>query len=240
MKLREAELFGPIRRWLEAQGYTVYAEVPMPCSGSHPTDVVGLKGEHIIAVELKTSLTKHLVRQCALNQLYADLVYAAVPTQPRTLPDKKRYDSIGVLRVNGDSVSVVREAIGEPEICKWHHGNMLQRLREWKPAGKDEKAGIPQLVGDGPAQHCWKAVQAYRVAHPTAKWLEIWQNVPNHYQSHVTMRQCMRLSDPVSVQRRRERQSAIGKLIRRHNRERREAVARAIAKLPQYPTGATQ
>jgi hypothetical protein len=68
----ETDLYLPIKRHLEAQGYTVKAEVK-------GCDVVALRGDETpVIVELKQSLTLALLYQAVDRLTVADLVYIAV------------------------------------------------------------------------------------------------------------------------------------------------------------------
>lgn len=73
--MRETELYDPLRRWLEGQGYAVAAEV-------HHCDIVAYppsEPETLIVVELKTRMSLDLVAQAALRKELTDTVYVAVP-----------------------------------------------------------------------------------------------------------------------------------------------------------------
>lgn len=71
--MRETTLYGPIKRFLEQQGYEVKAEVG-------PADVVAVRGdEPPVIVELKTGFTLSLFHQAIERQALTDLVYLAVP-----------------------------------------------------------------------------------------------------------------------------------------------------------------
>lgn len=71
--MRETTLYQPIKRFLEAQGYEVKAEV-----GS--ADVVGVRGnEAPVVVELKTGFSLSLFHQATERQAVTDVVYVAVP-----------------------------------------------------------------------------------------------------------------------------------------------------------------
>jgi len=71
--MRETVLYEPIKRFLEAQGYEVKAEVGA-------ADVVAVRGdEPPVVVELKTSFALSLFHQAIDRQAITDLVYIAVP-----------------------------------------------------------------------------------------------------------------------------------------------------------------
>ncbi|MMZ43525.1 hypothetical protein D1872_50770 [compost metagenome] len=76
--MKEVELYGPVKNWLEDRGYTVYPEVE--CVGSR-ADIVAVNGDHVIIVELKTSLSIELISQgvCWVHRKSANQVYVAVP-----------------------------------------------------------------------------------------------------------------------------------------------------------------
>jgi hypothetical protein len=73
--VRETELYEPIRRWLEGQGYTVSAEVGHCDVVAHPPG----EPEEMIVVELKTRMSLDLVLQAALRKDLTEAVYVAVP-----------------------------------------------------------------------------------------------------------------------------------------------------------------
>ncbi|WP_075997407.1 DUF2161 domain-containing phosphodiesterase [Salaquimonas pukyongi] len=70
---RETDLYEPVKRLLEEQGYTVKAEVGA-------ADVVGLRGdEPPVIVELKTGFSLTLFHQAIERLKVTDAVYLAVP-----------------------------------------------------------------------------------------------------------------------------------------------------------------
>ena len=74
-KLRETDLYPPIRAHLAAQGYTVRGEVK-------GCDVTAVKGEDLIVIELKQSFSTSLLVQATQRQRVADSVYVALPRPP--------------------------------------------------------------------------------------------------------------------------------------------------------------
>jgi hypothetical protein len=72
-KLRETDLYAPVKAFLEAQGYVVKGEVGA-------ADVVACRGkEDPVIVELKTGFSLSLFHQGVARQAITDLVYIAVP-----------------------------------------------------------------------------------------------------------------------------------------------------------------
>ncbi|TVR70124.1 MAG: hypothetical protein EA427_06640 [Spirochaetaceae bacterium] len=73
----ETELYEPIRRWLEGQGYAVSAEVGFCDVVAYPPD----DPQSLIVVELKRRMSLDLLAQAALRKELTDAVYVAVPLQ---------------------------------------------------------------------------------------------------------------------------------------------------------------
>ncbi|NUM54844.1 MAG: hypothetical protein HUU46_14455 [Candidatus Hydrogenedentes bacterium] len=70
--LREADLYPPLRDYLEAIGYTVRAEV-------NGCDVAATRGDELIVIELKRTLNVSLLVQAVERQRATDSVYIAIP-----------------------------------------------------------------------------------------------------------------------------------------------------------------
>lgn len=68
----ETDLYKPVKAHLEAAGYVVKGEVGA-------ADVVGLRGNDLVVVELKTSFSLTLLQQAISRQKLTDAVYVAVP-----------------------------------------------------------------------------------------------------------------------------------------------------------------
>ncbi|NLY53038.1 MAG: hypothetical protein GX060_00160 [Firmicutes bacterium] len=75
-KLRETDLFPPVRNFLERQGYTVQGEV-------EGCDVVAKKGDTLLIVELKLNFNTSLLVQATDRLRLTDLVYVALPQPTR-------------------------------------------------------------------------------------------------------------------------------------------------------------
>lgn len=71
-RLRETDLYLPVKAFLESLGYEVKSEVG-------PADVVGTRGEDLVVVELKTGFSLTLLQQAVARQAITDSVYVAVP-----------------------------------------------------------------------------------------------------------------------------------------------------------------
>ena len=122
-QLREYKLSDPVKEYFEKQGYKVYVEIPIQGAC---IDMVARKGNFLIAIELKMSLTKQLIHTCFTNNVYCDLSYAAVPTNPTTKNKELcKKHSIGIIKI-ADEVKIISEAKGRSAIWKPVHDRMLE------------------------------------------------------------------------------------------------------------------
>ena len=185
MKLREIELYNPVKELFEKYGYEVKAEIPFYNS---PIDLVAYSGNCIISVELKMSLTKHLIHKGFLNQLFSDFSYAAIPTKPRNI-DKCIKSGLGIIRVKDGKAEILLDASFKIKPLSHYKKNILA----WCDVRDPEMiGGKPMLKGEGPAQDCYKRVLEYMEKNPTAKWKQIFENVDNHYCNRNSMYNALR------------------------------------------------
>lgn len=75
-KLKESDMFLPIKKFFEDEGYTIYAEVPFY---GRTADIVAIKNGIITVVETKTSMNIKLLEQVFYWRYKAHYVYTAVP-----------------------------------------------------------------------------------------------------------------------------------------------------------------
>lgn len=80
--ITETDLYAPVRDWLVAQGYTVRGEVK-------DCDIAAVRGDDLIAIELKRSFNGTLLVQAAQRQILTDSVYVALPRPGESLYSKK-------------------------------------------------------------------------------------------------------------------------------------------------------
>ena len=98
----ETELYGPVKAFLEAQGYEVKAEV-------ESCDVVAVRGEEApLIVELKANFSLSLVLQGIDRQRLTDNVYLAVP--PFAGRSLRRQEALALCRRLGLGLLTVRGA----------------------------------------------------------------------------------------------------------------------------------
>lgn len=103
--MRETDLFPPLRRHFEAQGCAVYAEVPAAHGGY--VDLLAVREQITVAVELKLRFSREAVRQAGRNKRFVWQSWVAVPASallpPRRLGTLKR-NRAGLLLVSGSEV----------------------------------------------------------------------------------------------------------------------------------------
>jgi hypothetical protein len=101
-KIRETDLYQPIKTFLESQGYTVKGEIGA-------ADIVAMRsGEDPLVVELKTGFSLSLFHQGIERQMVSDLVYVAVPLSKGVRFRKSLKDNVKLCRRLGIGLLTVR------------------------------------------------------------------------------------------------------------------------------------
>jgi len=140
--MNESDLYPPVKAWLEARGYEVHVEM-WDC------DVIGVKGEHIVVVELKRRMTWELITQLRERIFWADEAWAAVPYPPIKSPDCRafynalRREGIGALTFPNGRAHEHRKARQQPYIRNRTRAHRLAILASREPAQSHEVAGLP-------------------------------------------------------------------------------------------------
>ncbi len=106
--MKETDLYPPVKRFLEKQGYEVKAEV-------HGCDVMAVRSDEApVIVELKSGFTLQLLLQGIDRQVVTDAVYLAIAEPKRSvradLVKLCRRLGLGLMTVRGNSV----EALADP------------------------------------------------------------------------------------------------------------------------------
>jgi len=104
--VQESDLYGPVKAYLEGQGYAVKGEVGA-------ADVLAIRGdEPPVVVELKTGFSLTLLHQAVARQAITDLVYVAVPQRAGKQAARALRDNVGLCRRLGLGVLTVRLSDG--------------------------------------------------------------------------------------------------------------------------------
>ena len=195
MQYREQQLAKPVADLLRSMGYTVWSEVP---SDAASIDLVGRNdataNKSLVGVELKMSWSKKLLHQCLHTQCFVDDVYGATPVNPKhkTIELFKRY-GIGMIVVSNDIAKVILSPCDDN---RYHIDYMFRKIhKHLDRMSPSDRAGFPCVKGHGPAIDCMERVKEYKKLHPQAKWRDVYQAVPNHYSSHLSMAGAMRVVD---------------------------------------------
>lgn len=85
-KIFEKDLYKPISDYLKNQGYEVHSEVKN-------CDVIGVKGEEIVIIELKKNINLKLLIQATKRQKVTDGVYIAIP-EPKGFKRSRHWKDI--------------------------------------------------------------------------------------------------------------------------------------------------
>lgn len=82
MALLEKEMYEPVKKWLAGCGFEPKAEVK-------GCDIMAVREELVLAVELKTVLNLEVILQATDRQRFSDIVYIAVPKKGRLFFTKR-------------------------------------------------------------------------------------------------------------------------------------------------------
>lgn len=138
--IREADLYLPVKRLLEGQGYAVKGEVGA-------ADVVAVReaGEDPVIVELKAGFSLSLFHQAIQRQAVTDAVYVAVPQGGGRASYKALVENRKLCRRLGLGLITVRLSDGFVEV---HCDPEPYRPRQSKPRRSRLLREFTRLVGD--------------------------------------------------------------------------------------------
>lgn len=109
-KIRETDLYPPVKAFLQDLGYEVKAEIG-------PADVMGIRpGDDTVLVELKTGFSLTLLQQAVARQAVTENVYVAVPRWSGRAGWRAFKGNLGLCRRLGLGVMTVRLPGGPVEI----------------------------------------------------------------------------------------------------------------------------
>ncbi len=141
--MREADLYPPVKAYLEAQGYEVKSEIGA-------CDVVAMRGdEPPVIVELKLTFSLGLVFQAIERQTVSDVVYMAVPVS-KDRGWKLRYKDIvrlckrlglGLLAVDVAKGTVQAHVDPEDHTPRKNRKRQTRLLREFERRVGDPNTG---------------------------------------------------------------------------------------------------
>jgi len=150
--MKETDLYPPVKRYLEGQGYTVKGEID-------GCDVVAVRrGEKPVVVELKLTLNLNVILQAVSRHRVSPTVYVGVPRRCPTLRSQRRHVvrllrmlGLGLLTVESRRTGARVEAVldpGEyrPRASKRRTDRLLRefelRVGDPIPGGTDRRRGL--------------------------------------------------------------------------------------------------
>ncbi len=126
--MNESDLYLPVKRFLESQGYEVKGEVAN-------CDIAAVRGdEELVVVELKLSLNLDLVLQAVERLAVTSKVYVAVPVGNPTLRRRRR-QAVKLLRMLGLGLLVI-----DPSVER-HAVDAVLDPGEYRPQRSRKKRG---------------------------------------------------------------------------------------------------
>lgn len=191
---KEADLFPIIKSLYKEQGYKVFAEVAHFLRG---IDLVAVKPEEHIAVELKLKFNIQVVRQAGWDTISFDKVYVAFPVKKPILfhnqdtyweqreSTRKCYDGcrergIGILQIL--PTGIVFEALEAKKQDTVRRMDFSHHLEK-----EDDIGGVPNQKGVSAGYYELENIKDYVRTHPNASWREIFENVHTHYSDHRSL-----------------------------------------------------
>lgn len=128
---RETDLYEPVRRFLEEEGYAVQAEVK-------DCDIAAVKDGQLVIVELKKAFGLRLVYQALERQSRTELVFVAIPRPKKGQREKAWKDmlrllkrlELGLLTVALDSPLKTVDVVLEPsDSAAWKNRKKRARMQ---------------------------------------------------------------------------------------------------------------
>jgi hypothetical protein len=153
--MAETDLYRPVKQFLEGQGYIVKGEIG-------PCDVVAMRGDEAVIVELKERLCLSLVLQAVERLTVSETVYVAFRigkghsaswrSRSKQVVSLLRRLGLGLLTVSarGRVVPVIDPAPYRPRLGERRRSMLLKEFAE--------RVGDPEVGGSGPGQR----LTAYR------------------------------------------------------------------------------
>lgn len=176
-KLRESDLYIPIKNHLQTLGFEVKGEIK-------DCDVVAQKGDQLIIIELKLNLNITLLLQAVDRFSLADIVYIAIPKQCSIYKKQSKQVvklikrlGLGLIIVDIQKVAQYVEVVFDPQDYSPRKNKRKQSalLKEFSNRiGDTQKGGSTRSKAGLTAyrQRCIRVAE-YLLAQPTAKGAEI-------------------------------------------------------------------
>jgi hypothetical protein len=138
---KETELYEPVKRLLEKEGYIVKAEVKS-------CDIAAFKGDELLVVEMKRQFNLKVVYQAMERRALTDKVYIAVP-RPKRYRDKnvrmmrKMLEELGIglIAVGVDGAPIAEFVAGPTQMRRINAAKRKQLIKEADGRNMDVNVG---------------------------------------------------------------------------------------------------
>ncbi|MDF2858517.1 MAG: hypothetical protein K0Q87_4368 [Neobacillus sp.] len=139
-KLLEVDLYKPIQTFFSREGYEVYGEVK-------DCDLVAVKDEELVVVELKLTLSVDLLIQAAKRQRITDQVYIAIPKPKQRLRSKAWTDKCHLVRRLELGLIIVSFSGGRAKSEVVFHPTPFNRKKNCGQSKLKRKAIMNEITG---------------------------------------------------------------------------------------------
>jgi hypothetical protein len=136
----EVDLYKPVKDYFTAEGYDVYGEV-------NDCDVVAVKEDELIIVELKLRLNLDLIMQATKRQRLSDHVYVAIPRPKLSFRSQKWRDITHLMRRLEVGLILVSFNKDQEEIRIIHHPTPFDRKKSMQQSTKRRNRLIAEIKG---------------------------------------------------------------------------------------------
>lgn len=132
---KERDMYPLVRDWLTASGYQIHVEL-------FDADVVGVKGDHVVVVEMKRCCSYSLLIQMLKRATWADEVWGCVASRPKAMREYAAR-GFGMLEIRRGKIHVRK--VARPQPWQWHRRRnyRMKKLAARPPAMDHEVAGLP-------------------------------------------------------------------------------------------------
>lgn len=139
-KLYEVDLYDPVKNHFTERGYHVYGEV-------NDCDVVAMKDEELIIIELKLRLNLDLVMQATKRQRLSEQVYVAIPRPTYSFRSQKWRDICYLMRRLEVGLIVISFQTKKAQVQVIHHPASFDRVKSMQLSKKRRNRLLAEIEG---------------------------------------------------------------------------------------------
>lgn len=139
-KLYEVDLYDPVKNYFTEQGYDVYGEV-------NDCDVVAVKDDELIIIELKLRLNLDLVMQATKRQRLSNQVYVAIPKPTYSFRSQKWRDICYLMRRLEVGLIVISFQTNKEQLQVIHHPAAFDRVKSMQLSKKRRTRLLTEIEG---------------------------------------------------------------------------------------------